>query len=175
VNASILQRYAEAPRHPRIDALIAAFAVGTALAQAPAPAIAAKPRPSARTASRSPAPQREAPWPNANARPACRKRSDQTARRSRARQDQLRDQMHEGDRLSGARSPPLLVKALVGASEIRERSGAADAVRAPRAAAPPSTVMNWRRCSGRDVRFIARPPPRSVRAAFPHTAPTSGV
>jgi hypothetical protein len=24
--------------------------------------------------------------------------------------------------------------------------------------------------SGRDVRFIARPPPRSVRAAFPHTA-----
>jgi hypothetical protein len=29
-------------------------------------------------------------------------------------------------------------------------------------------------CSGRDVRFIARPPPRSVRAAFPHTAPTSG-
>ena len=30
-------------------------------------------------------------------------------------------------------------------------------------------------CSGRDVRFIARPPPRSVRAAFPHTAPTSGV
>jgi DNA-binding transcriptional MocR family regulator len=30
-------------------------------------------------------------------------------------------------------------------------------------------------CSGRDVRFIARPPPRSVRAAFPHTAPASGV
>ena len=29
--------------------------------------------------------------------------------------------------------------------------------------------------SGRDVRFIARPPPRTVRAAFPHTAPTSGV
>ena len=29
-------------------------------------------------------------------------------------------------------------------------------------------------CSGRDVRFIARPPPRSVRAAFPHTAPASG-
>jgi hypothetical protein len=28
--------------------------------------------------------------------------------------------------------------------------------------------------SGRDVRFIARPPPRSVRAAFPHTAPASG-
>jgi len=24
--------------------------------------------------------------------------------------------------------------------------------------------------SGRDVRFMARPPPRSVRAAFPHTA-----
>src|SRR5262249_20071960 len=30
-------------------------------------------------------------------------------------------------------------------------------------------------CSGRDVRFIARPPHRTVRAAFPHTAPTSGV
>ena len=29
-------------------------------------------------------------------------------------------------------------------------------------------------CSGRDVRFIARPPHRTVRAAFPHTAPTSG-
>jgi hypothetical protein len=29
--------------------------------------------------------------------------------------------------------------------------------------------------SGRDVRFIARPPHRTVRAAFPHTAPTSGV
>ena len=43
------------------------------------------------------------------------------------------------------------------------------------AAAPPSSVMNSRRCSGRDVRFIARPPPRSVRAAFPHTAPASGV
>jgi len=28
--------------------------------------------------------------------------------------------------------------------------------------------------SGRDVRFIARPPHRTVRAAFPHTAPTSG-
>src|SRR6476469_6813653 len=27
----------------------------------------------------------------------------------------------------------------------------------------------------RDVRFIARPPHRTVRAAFPHTAPTSGV
>jgi hypothetical protein len=26
------------------------------------------------------------------------------------------------------------------------------------AAAPPSSVMNWRRSSGRDVRFIARPP-----------------
>ena len=25
-------------------------------------------------------------------------------------------------------------------------------------------------CSGRDARFIARPPPRTVRAAFPHTA-----
>ena len=30
-------------------------------------------------------------------------------------------------------------------------------------------------CSGRDARFIARPPHRTVRAAFPHTAPTSGV
>ena len=30
-------------------------------------------------------------------------------------------------------------------------------------------------CSGRDVHFMARPPPRSVRAAFPHTAPASGV
>ena len=29
--------------------------------------------------------------------------------------------------------------------------------------------------SGRDVHFMARPPPRSVRAAFPHTAPASGV
>src|SRR5262249_42474879 len=29
--------------------------------------------------------------------------------------------------------------------------------------------------SGRDVRFIARPPHRTVRAAFPHTAPTLGV
>ena len=47
--------------------------------------------------------------------------------------------------------------------------------RAATAAAPPSSVMNSRRCSGRDVRFIARPPPRTVRAAFPHTAPTSGV
>src|SRR3954462_15407530 len=27
----------------------------------------------------------------------------------------------------------------------------------------------------RDVHFMARPPPRSVRAAFPHTAPASGV
>ena len=43
------------------------------------------------------------------------------------------------------------------------------------AAAPPSSVMNSRRCSGRDVHFMARPPPRSVRAAFPHTAPASGV
>ncbi len=42
-------------------------------------------------------------------------------------------------------------------------------------AAPPRAVMNSRRCSGRDVRFIARPPHRTVRAAFPHTAPTSGV
>ena len=38
------------------------------------------------------------------------------------------------------------------------------------AAAPPSSFMNVRRCSGRDVRFIARPPHRTVRAAFPHTA-----
>jgi uncharacterized protein YndB with AHSA1/START domain len=30
-------------------------------------------------------------------------------------------------------------------------------------------------CSGRDVRFTARPPPRTVRASFSHTAPTSGV
>ena len=44
------------------------------------------------------------------------------------------------------------------------------------AAAPPSSVMNSRRrSSGRDVHFMARPPPRSVRAAFPHTAPASGV
>src|SRR5262249_4593474 len=43
------------------------------------------------------------------------------------------------------------------------------------APAPPRSVMNSRRCSGRDVRFIARPPHRSVRAAFPHTAPASGV
>ena len=43
------------------------------------------------------------------------------------------------------------------------------------AAAPPSSVMKARRRSGRDVRFIARAPPRTVRAAFPHTAPTSGV
>jgi hypothetical protein len=43
------------------------------------------------------------------------------------------------------------------------------------AVAPPMSVMNSRRCSGRDVRFIARPPHRTVRAAFPHTAPTSGV
>jgi len=42
-------------------------------------------------------------------------------------------------------------------------------------AVPPSNDMNSRRCSGRDVRFIARPPHRSVRAAFPHTAPASGV
>ena len=36
-------------------------------------------------------------------------------------------------------------------------------------------AMNSRRRSGRDVHFMARPPPRSVRAAFPHTAPASGV
>jgi hypothetical protein len=40
--------------------------------------------------------------------------------------------------------------------------------------APPSSVMTSRRLSsGRDARFIARPPPRSARAAFPHAAPTS--
>jgi hypothetical protein len=38
------------------------------------------------------------------------------------------------------------------------------------AAAPPMSVMNSRRRSGRDARFIARPPHRTVRAAFPHTA-----
>jgi hypothetical protein len=38
------------------------------------------------------------------------------------------------------------------------------------AAAPPRSVMNSRRRSGRDARFIARPPHRTVRAAFPHTA-----
>ena len=36
------------------------------------------------------------------------------------------------------------------------------------ARAPPRTTLYA------DVRFIARPPHRSVRAAFPHTAPTSG-
>ena len=42
--------------------------------------------------------------------------------------------------------------------------------------APPTNVTNSRRfSSGRDVHFMARPPPRSVRAAFPHTAPASGV
>src|SRR5262249_53387626 len=35
---------------------------------------------------------------------------------------------------------------------------------------PPRSVISSRRCSGRDVRFIARPPHRTVRAAFPHTA-----
>ena len=35
--------------------------------------------------------------------------------------------------------------------------------------------MNSRLCSGRDVRFIARPPHRTVRAAFPHTAPPPRV
>ena len=30
-------------------------------------------------------------------------------------------------------------------------------------------------CCGRDVSFNSRPPHRTVRAAFPHTAPTSGV
>ena len=38
-----------------------------------------------------------------------------------------------------------------------------------------TTAMNARRCSGRDARFIARPPHRTVRAACPHTAPTLGV
>ena len=42
-------------------------------------------------------------------------------------------------------------------------------------AAPPSKAMSSRLRSGRDVHFMARPPPRSVRAAFPHTAPASGV
>jgi hypothetical protein len=42
-------------------------------------------------------------------------------------------------------------------------------------AAPPRSVINWRLRSGRDARFIARPPHRTIRAAFPHTAPTSGV
>ena len=46
---------------------------------------------------------------------------------------------------------------------------------APAITAPPSRTMASRRRSGRDARFIARPPPRSVRAAFPHTAPTLGV
>jgi hypothetical protein len=36
-------------------------------------------------------------------------------------------------------------------------------------------ALQHKTSSGRDVRFIARPPPRSVRAAFPHTAPASGV
>src|SRR4051812_25571288 len=35
--------------------------------------------------------------------------------------------------------------------------------------------VSRRRSSGRAVHFMARPPPRSVRAAFPHTAPASGV
>src|SRR6266487_1395052 len=33
-----------------------------------------------------------------------------------------------------------------------------------------SFILNLPHSSGRDVRFMARPPPRSVRAAFPHTA-----
>ncbi len=40
---------------------------------------------------------------------------------------------------------------------------------------PAEQRVATRRCSGRDVHFMARPPPRSVRAAFPHTAPASGV
>jgi hypothetical protein len=44
------------------------------------------------------------------------------------------------------------------------------------AVVPVSSEMKSRRVrSGRDVRFIARPPHRTVRAAFPHTAPTLGV
>jgi hypothetical protein len=44
------------------------------------------------------------------------------------------------------------------------------------AAIPPNRPMKLRRfSSGRDADFIARPPHRTVRAAFPHTAPTSGV
>ena len=44
------------------------------------------------------------------------------------------------------------------------------------AVAPPSSAMKSRRfSSGRDARFIARPAHRTVRAAFPHTAPTLGV
>src|SRR5262249_23247201 len=53
------------------------------------------------------------------------------------------------------------------------------------AVAPAARCKNLRRgnfmaalpprlCSGRDVRFLAPPPPRSVRAAFPHTPPASG-
>ena len=38
-----------------------------------------------------------------------------------------------------------------------------------------SFILNLPHSRGRDARFIARPPPRTVRAAFPHTAPTSGV
>ena len=37
------------------------------------------------------------------------------------------------------------------------------------------TEAKFKECSGRDARFIARPPHRTVRAAFPHTAPTLGV
>ena len=44
------------------------------------------------------------------------------------------------------------------------------------AAAPPRSVMNSRRRSrGRGRELPRAPPHRSVRAAFPHTAPTSGV
>jgi uncharacterized protein YndB with AHSA1/START domain len=54
--------------------------------------------------------------------------------------------------------------------------GAFDEVRAPDRLAFTAGVISGgqKRCSGRDVRFIARPPHRTVRAAFPHTAPTSG-
>jgi hypothetical protein len=40
--------------------------------------------------------------------------------------------------------------------------------------APPRSVMTSRRRSGRDASLIPRPPHRTVRAACPHTAPTSG-
>ena len=42
------------------------------------------------------------------------------------------------------------------------------------AAPPPSILMKARLPCGRDA-FITRPPHRTVRAAFPHTAPTLGV
>ena len=58
----------------------------------------------------------------------------------------------------------------------RTRSACCPCAANGHAAMPPSSVMNSRRfSSGRDADFIARPPHRTVRAAFPHTAPTSGV